>query len=76
MNSMGEHRGKSDHSSRFVWQWQDGDLVLWDNRATMHLAPIGLPLAPEHREMFRVTCRGQPLIGPSGNTSRLLQVRV
>ena len=27
-------------------RWQDDDLVLWDNRATMHLAPLGLPLAP------------------------------
>ena len=39
--------------------------VLWDNRATMHLAPVGVPLAPAHRSMFRVTCRGQPFVGPA-----------
>jgi hypothetical protein len=47
-------------------RWAEDDLVMWDNRGSMHLAPLGLPLRPGRRSMFRVTTRGQPLIGAVG----------
>ncbi|KAJ8602961.1 hypothetical protein CTAYLR_001562 [Chrysophaeum taylorii] len=37
-----------------VWRWQPGDLVLWDNRCTMHAA-TGFDMARYTREMWRLT---------------------
>jgi taurine dioxygenase len=50
----------------------EGDVVMWDNRATMHLAPVGSPPIGSARQVFRVTCRGQPLLAPDGRPSRLV----
>ncbi|WP_340317990.1 TauD/TfdA dioxygenase family protein [Rhizorhabdus argentea] len=41
---------------RYVHQWQKGDMVLWDNRRTLHQAfgwPVGMP-----RKAFRTTLEG------------------
>jgi taurine dioxygenase len=45
---------------RFVYRhrWRPGDLVMWDNRATMHLATGGVR-APEIRRMHRTTVVGE-----------------
>ena len=48
------------------------DVVMWDNRATMHLAPVGSPSVGSSRQVFRVTCRGQPLLAPDGRASRMV----
>jgi taurine dioxygenase len=43
--------------------WIDGDLVMWDNRAVMHLA-TGCP--PElARTLYRTTIRGSVPVGPA-----------
>ena len=41
---------------RFVvkWQWREGDLVVWDNRCTMHCA-TGFDHEHHEREMWRTT---------------------
>ncbi|CAK0795602.1 unnamed protein product [Prorocentrum cordatum] len=43
-------------SERFtvVWQWEAGDLVVWDNRCTMHAA-TGFDHHRHEREMWRTT---------------------
>ncbi|CAE8639073.1 unnamed protein product [Polarella glacialis] len=43
-------------SERFTvkWTWQPGDLVVWDNRCTMHCA-TGFDLQNHAREMWRTT---------------------
>lgn len=43
-------------SPRFtvVWEWQEGDLVIWDNRCTMHSA-TGFDHEKFTREMWRTT---------------------
>lgn len=49
---------------RFVYRhhWIDGDLVMWDNRAVMHLA-TGCP--PDMaRTLYRTTIRGPVPVGP------------
>ena len=51
-------------------QWQPGDVVLWDNRATMHYACDDYGDAP--RRMRRVTIRGAEPVGLNGQTSRIL----
>jgi taurine dioxygenase len=59
----------------FAHAWSAGDVVFWDNRATMHLAPTGLPPVGEERLMFRVTTRGQPFVGADGSTSTAVSGR-
>lgn len=46
------------------WRWQVGDLVMWDNSATMHYAI--LDYGTEHRRGLRVTVQGQPTVGIDG----------
>lgn len=51
-------------------RWRAGDVVIWDNRATMHYAVDDYGAA--HRCMRRVTIRGTTPVGPSGAESRLV----
>lgn len=51
-------------------QWRDGDVVLWDNRATMHYAIDDFRDA--ERRMRRVTIRGGNTVGPNGTTSHIV----
>ncbi len=50
-------------------RWRPGDVVLWDNHATMHYAVDDYGTAT--RRMRRVTVRGVPAVGPSGSVSRV-----
>ena len=45
---------------QFVYrhQWSVGDLLMWDNRATIHLACLGVPDG-QHRRMHRTTVLGE-----------------
>jgi taurine dioxygenase len=54
------------------WEVTPGDVVMWDNRATMHLAPLGLPLLGTSRVVHRVTCKGQPFVSANGQPSRIV----
>jgi taurine dioxygenase len=41
-------------------RWQPGDLIFWDNRCTMHFAPLdydfaGMDAPENHRLMYRTT---------------------
>jgi taurine dioxygenase len=45
-------------------RWRDGDVVMWDNRATMHYAIDDYGTAP--RRMRRVTLRGDTPVGVNG----------
>ena len=51
-------------------RWRAGDVVIWDNRATMHYAVDDYGAA--QRCMRRVTIRGTTPVGPSGAESRLV----
>jgi taurine dioxygenase len=50
-------------------RWAPGDVVLWDNRATMHYAADDYGAAP--RRMRRVTLRGSRPFSPTGVESRV-----
>lgn len=49
------------------WRWQAGDVVIWDNRATQHVAVNDYGEA--HRVVRRVTLAGDVPVGPDGRAS-------
>jgi alpha-ketoglutarate-dependent taurine dioxygenase len=52
------------------WQWQPGDVALWDNRATQH---YGVDDSDAHtRTLRRVTVDGEVPVGPDGRASVLI----
>ena len=51
-------------------RWQPGDVVIWDNRATMHYATDDYGTA--ERRMRRVTIRGGKAVGPDGFESTVV----
>ena len=53
------------------WHWQEGDVAIWDNRATQHYAIADY--GSERRRMQRVTTAGVPVVGLDGRTSQALQ---
>jgi len=49
------------------WTWRDGDIAIWDNRATQHYAVADYDDLP--RLLHRITVAGDVPIGISGDTS-------
>jgi len=56
---------KPEHTVR--WQWRQGDLAIWDNRATQHYAIADYGTA--HRRGERVTVAGPVPVGADGRPS-------
>jgi alpha-ketoglutarate-dependent taurine dioxygenase len=52
------------------WQWQDGDVAMWDNRATQHYAVADFD--NHRREVRRVTVAGDVPVGIDGRTSHVV----
>ncbi len=52
------------------WRWQAGDVVIWDNRATQHIAVNDYGDA--HRVVRRVTLDGDVPVGIDGRQSRAI----
>jgi alpha-ketoglutarate-dependent sulfate ester dioxygenase len=52
------------------WRWRVGDLAIWDNRATQHVAVDDY--GAEHRRAERVTVAGPVVVGVDGRESKLL----
>ncbi|WP_435175440.1 TauD/TfdA dioxygenase family protein [Actinacidiphila sp. bgisy145] len=55
------HLTKPEHVVRH--RWRQGDVALWDNRATSHYA--NRDYGDAHRVMHRITLRGDIPVGPS-----------
>lgn len=52
------------------WQWQQDDVVIWDNRSTQHYAVNDYGTQP--RVVRRVTVEGEQAVGVDGSRSRTL----
>ncbi|MET9346473.1 TauD/TfdA dioxygenase family protein [Streptomyces termitum] len=53
------------------WQWEAGDVAIWDNRATQH---YGVDDSDDHdRKLRRVTIDGDVPVGVDGRASELLE---
>jgi len=63
-----EHSTQPEFAYRH--RWRAGDVVMWDNRATMHYAIDDY--GDVERRMRRVTVRGTTPVGPSGNASHIV----
>ncbi|SNS78628.1 taurine dioxygenase [Sphingomonas laterariae] len=64
-----DHVIKPENTVR--WRWREGDVAIWDNRATQHraIADFGL----QRRHLRRATIAGTVPVGIDGQESRLLK---
>jgi taurine dioxygenase len=53
--------------------WDQGDLVVWDERSTTHRAPTDIYSAGTERQLYRTTLVGQPLHGLDGSVSQIIE---
>jgi len=53
------------------WRWSEGDIAIWDNRATQHRAINDY--GDQHRVVRRVTLEGDVPVGVDGQSSRVLR---
>lgn len=49
------------------WAWREGDVAMWDNRATQHYAVADFDTQP--REVRRITVAGDVPVAIDGRTS-------
>ncbi|MFC5186742.1 TauD/TfdA dioxygenase family protein [Actinomadura harenae] len=54
------------------WRWSPGDVAMWDNRATAHLAATDLAPVDQPRTMYRIAVLGDLPVGVGGSTSQLI----
>ncbi|REK84540.1 TauD/TfdA family dioxygenase [Streptomyces inhibens] len=64
-----EYATKPEYTVR--WKWQAGDLVLWDNRSTLHYAIHDY--GDQHRRGERVTVAGTTTVGVDGRPGCVLR---
>jgi alpha-ketoglutarate-dependent taurine dioxygenase len=62
-----EHLVRPEFVVRF--RWNAGDIAIWDNRATAHLAPEDIFETDFDRQLYRVTLAGDVPIGVDGKPS-------
>ncbi|KIG01338.1 TauD/TfdA dioxygenase family protein [Caballeronia concitans] len=64
-----------DHVTRLEntvrWRWTQGDVAIWDNRATQHYAVADY--ADAHRVVRRATVHGDVPVGIDGRKSRIVK---
>jgi taurine dioxygenase len=53
------------------WTWQEGDVAIWDNRATQHYAVADF--GNQRREVRRITVAGDVPVSVDGRRSLLLK---
>jgi alkyl sulfatase len=65
-----EHSVRPEFVVRF--RWGAGDVAIWDNRATAHLAPEDIFDTDFDRQLYRVTLVGDIPVGVDGSASRAI----
>jgi len=65
-----EHIVRPEFVVRF--RWRAGDVAIWDNRATAHLAPEDIFETDFDRQLYRVTLVGDVPIGVDGSESKAI----
>jgi taurine dioxygenase len=67
LEMLWEHSVRPEFVARF--RWNAGDIAMWDNRATAHLAPEDILETDFDRQLYRVTLVGDVPIGVDGRAS-------
>ena len=62
---------RPEYTVRF--KWRAGDVAMWDNRATAHLAPTDIFESDHDRQLYRITLVGDTPIGVDGKASTCLK---
>jgi taurine dioxygenase len=62
-----EHIVRPEFVVRF--RWNAGDIAIWDNRSTAHLAPEDIHDTEFDRQLYRVTLAGDVPVGVDGTSS-------
>lgn len=57
LNFLFEHTIRPEF--RYEFRWSPGDVVMWDNRSTMHSATTRNLPAGQYRSLYRTTVRGE-----------------
>lgn len=65
-----EHIVRPEFVVRF--RWRAGDIAIWDNRATAHLAPEDIFDTEFDRQLYRVTLVGDIPVGVDGSASKAI----
>lgn len=63
-----EHLVRPEFVVRF--RWNTGDIAMWDNRATAHLAPEDIFETDFDRQLYRITLVGDVPVGVDGAPSK------
>lgn len=58
---------RTEYTVRF--KWRAGDVAMWDNRATAHLAPTDIFESDFDRQLYRITLVGDVPVGVDGRPS-------
>ncbi len=61
---------RTEYTVRF--KWRAGDVAMWDNRATAHLAPTDIFESDFDRQLYRITLVGDVPVGVDGRASTAL----
>ncbi len=67
LEMLWEHCVRPEFVARF--RWNAGDIAIWDNRATAHLAPEDIFDTDFDRQLYRVTLVGDVPVGVDGKFS-------
>ena len=62
-----EHVVRTEYTVRF--KWEPGDIAMWDNRSTAHLAPTDIFASDFDRQLYRITLVGDVPVGVDGRSS-------
>jgi alpha-ketoglutarate-dependent sulfate ester dioxygenase len=62
-----EHVVRPEYTVRF--KWRAGDIAMWDNRSTAHLAPTDIFESDHDRQLYRITLVGDIPVGVDGKPS-------
>lgn len=66
-----EHVVRPEYTVRF--KWRAGDVAMWDNRSTSHLAPTDIFESDHDRQLYRITLVGDTPVGVDGLASTSLR---
>jgi alpha-ketoglutarate-dependent sulfate ester dioxygenase len=70
LEMLWEHLVRPEFTVRF--KWNAGDIAMWDNRATAHLAPSDIFSTDFDRQLYRITLVGDVPTGVDGTPSKSL----